>query len=256
VIARSPTEFAAAVAAYEFDSYSFEAEVLRRAAESLAATGLLVVGESHGVHETPSFLYRLARELGTRALAFEWSYEELDETVQAFVAGAPFDFERLWSLPPSAELFCGDGRVTAGHFALLERLRADGLLQQAIAFDRLDPDPPEPWQAREQELARRLLDEWDGEPLLVLTGAFHAQLAAPGGTTMAGHLSRARRALAPAMLEYARGSCWSRGEQDAGGPMPRAPLVLRVTVATPAIVPGRSCDDDAAVSALSPAGLP
>jgi hypothetical protein len=226
-------EFAGAVREYRFEEHSFDADALAQAATTLEQTGLLVVGEPHGVRETPSVLYALAEALDTRALALEWSHEEVNEQLQAFVAGEPFDLDELWALPPTSDVFAGDGRVSAGHFALLERLREEGRLEQAIAFDRVDPVPATDWEARDRELAQRLLAEWTGPPLLVLTGAFHAQLE-PG--TMAAHLAQARPGLAPAMLDYASGSCWSRGEHDVSGPMPDAPIAFRLPTATPAIV--------------------
>lgn len=241
VVAASPSDFADAVSAHRFDAFAFGREAIRLARETLAETGLLVVGEPHGVRETPSVLYRLASLLSARAVAFEWSHEEMDEPVQEFLRTGEFDFANLWSLPPSAEFFCGDGRITAGHFALLRRLRAEGRLDQVIAFDRLDPEPlPDDFQVREQEMADRLLAERnDRVPLLVLTGAFHAQVNAPEGETMAAHLARHLPGLLPAMLDYASGQCWSRGGlHDVSGPIPDAPIRLRVPEASPAVVPG------------------
>lgn len=244
MVISSPSQFATAVAEHPFGNYEFDAETLARAGRSLAATGLLLVGEPHGVRETPSVLYALASTLGTRAVAFEWSHEEMDAPVQSFLRGGSFDFERLWLLPPESEFFCGDGRITAGHFALLQRLHSEGQLDQVIVFDRLDPEPPEDWEAqvqvREPEMAARLLTEWDRHlPLLVLTGAFHAQLQAPEGEPMAAHLARELPGLQPAMLDYASGYCWSRSEQhDVSGPMPHAPISLHSGHATPAFVPG------------------
>ena len=239
MMACSPSAFAEAVGAHPFDDFAFGDESLARAASSVAEAGLVVVGESHGVRETPSVLYALASALGTRAVAFEWSHEEMDQPVQEFLGSGSFDFERLWSLPASAEFFCGDGRIAAGHFALLRRLRDEGRLDQVIVFDRLDPDPPEDWHVRETDMAERLLSEWDGAtPLLALTGAFHAQTH-PESQSMTAHLSRARPGLQPAMLDYTGGYCWSRGElHDVSGTMPDAPITLRLPEATPAVVPG------------------
>jgi hypothetical protein len=219
--------------------------VLACAAKSLADTGLLLVGEQHGVRETPSVLHSLAVALGTRAVAFEWSHEEMEAPVQAYLDSGSFDFEALWSLQPDAEFFCGDGRIAAGHFALLERLRHEGRLDQVIVFDRLGREPPSDWEEhvrrREPELAARLLAEWERDrPLLVLTGAFHAQLRAAEGRPMAAHLASRLPGLQPAMLDYATGCCWSRGElHDVSGPMPDASITFRLGEATPAVVPGR-----------------
>jgi hypothetical protein len=237
VIAGSSDEFAAAVRAHAFDQHGFDAEVLARARRSLSEAGLLVVGELHGVRETPGVLLSLARTLGTRAVAFEWSWEELDEHVQRFVSGGSFDFGRLWSLPASAEFFCGDGRVTAGHFALLQRLREEARLGQVILFDRLDPKPPPGPLVRARDLADRLLAEWDERlPLLVLTGAGHATL---DGDAMASHLARRRPGLETATIEYSGGQGWFHGVYDVPPPTSSAELVLRVPLATPAVVPGR-----------------
>lgn len=244
MVVSSSSEFAAAVAEHPFVGFPFEPDALACAASSLAEAGLLVVGEPHGVRETPSVLYALAVALGTRAVAFEWSHEEMEAPVQAFLRSGSFGFEELWSLPPSAEFFCGDGRITAGHFALLHRLRRERRLDQVIVFDRLDPEPAEDWEAhvrvREPQMAARLLEEWDRRrPLLVLTGGFHAQLEAAEGEPMAAYLARERSGLRPAMLGYAGGHCWSRGEAHAiSEPLPAAPITLRLGEATSAVVPG------------------
>lgn len=246
MVASTAARFAAAVGEHPFPDFVLDPEALARAQAALDGSALLVLGEPHGVRETPSFLYALAVALDARAVAFEWSHEEMDGPVQEFVRGGSFDFEELWSRRADAELFSGDGRVTAGHFALLERLRRDGRLEQAIVFDRLDPGPVGDWteqvRVREPEMARRLLREWNGTaPLLVLAGAFHAQLEAEEGEPFAAHLARSLPGLEPAMLDYSSGRCWSRGElHDVSGPMPPAPIVFRLGEATPAIVPGRS----------------
>jgi hypothetical protein len=218
VAASSSEEFEAAVHAYRFDPFDLDRDAIALARKSVEEAGLLVVGEPHGVYETPSALYWLATALDTRAVAFEWSHEELHEVVQSF------GFERLWSLPETAEVFSGDGRFTAGHFALLQRLRDEERLEQVIVYDRLDPVPqPDDWRIRDAEMAERLLAEWRGAPLLVLTGAFHATLE---DGTMASHLARERPGLQPLMLQY-----------ENRPPMPPAPITLRLPRATPALVP-------------------
>jgi hypothetical protein len=219
VVVTSPADFAAAV-----EDYAFEDVRLELAA--VAPGELTLVGEGHGRRETPSVLYTLAEALGTRALGLEWSHEELDGLVQAFLRGGPFDVEALWELPPTAEVFSGDGRFTAGHVALLHRLRDEGRLEQAILFDRVDPDPEPPdWRPRDRDMAQRLLAEWHGAPLLAAAGAFHADTDTEG--TMAWHLAREHPELRTVMLRHD------------GEPMPRATVVLPLPPATPAIVPGR-----------------
>jgi hypothetical protein len=161
----------------------------------------------------------------------------MDEPVQDFLGNGHFDFERLWRLPPSAEFFCGDGRITTGHFALLQRLRDEGRLDHIIVFDRLDPEPhPGDWRLRDKEMAERLLAHWrDSVPLLLVTGASHAALDAqlePKGETMAALLARERAGLVPAMLTY-----------DNSAPMPPAPITFQLSEGTPACVPGLQSAD-------------
>lgn len=239
MLAPTATAFRRAVVAYRFEPVPLAPAAVASARAALSTAGFLLVGETHGVRETPAALYALAGALGARGLALEWSHEELDGFVQEVVCGSAFDLERLWSLPPSAEVFAGDGRFTAGHVALLERLRREERLQQAICCDRLDPVPaPGDPTGRERELAERLLERWDGStPLLAVVGASHARL---GGEpeTMADHLARRVRGFEPAMLQYAAGECWFHGMHDASAPMPPAPIVFRLPRATPAVVPG------------------
>jgi hypothetical protein len=135
-IAPTPAAFRSAVEAYAFG----EARV------DVTKRDLLLVGDAHGVHASrePAVLHEIARGLGARALAFEWSHDELGNVVEEFLATGTFDLEAVWALPPGAEAFGGDGRFTAGHVALVERLHREGTLEQVIPFDRLDPDPPAP----------------------------------------------------------------------------------------------------------------
>lgn len=74
------------------------------------------------------------------------------------------------ALPDGAEAFCGDGRFTAGHVALLERLVAEGRLAQVILFDRLASLQPE----RSTEMAVRLAADWNRDhQLIAVVGGAH-----------------------------------------------------------------------------------
>jgi hypothetical protein len=240
LVVSSPEEFGEAVRRYRFDGVELNHAAVDAASRTLARAGLLLVGEPHGVDETPAALYALTAALGIRAVAFEWSHDELDGLVRRSLASGSLDFADYWALPQSSEFFAGDGRITAGHFALLERLRAEDRLDQVILYDRLDPDPTPEWHVRDREMAERLLATSDNRhPLLVLTGAFHAQTTPlVDGEPMGWHLANTRPGLEPAMLDYAEGHCWSRGTiHDVSGPMPSAPITLALPRATPAVVP-------------------
>jgi hypothetical protein len=187
--ATSAEAFAAAVDDYVFVDVNVDVE-----AAALDGADIALVGEAHGLRETPSVLYALGRALGTRELGLEWSHDEVGEY-------APdFEIEALWRLPPDAELFAADGRYTAGHFALIRRLREEGLLDRLILFDRLDPEPPDDWRPRDAEMASRLLAEWKRTPLLAAAGAFHVEVETTG--TMAWHLAQRRLDLRTARLPH------------------------------------------------------
>jgi hypothetical protein len=240
MVAQSPEAFRDAVSSHRLDHVRLDPHSLRLAQRSLTDSGLLMVGESHGVYETPAALYALARALGTRAIALEWAHEEMQDEVESFMRDGTFDFARLWSsLPAAAEFFSGDGRITAGHFALLGRLKAEAWLDQVILFDRLDDgtEAQDPLR-RDREMAGRMLATWSEAPALVVAGAFHARLDVEG--SMARHLAQRRAGLLSMMLQYSSGHCWASGRlHDVSAPMPDAPIVLRLDDASPAIVPGR-----------------
>jgi hypothetical protein len=123
-----------------------EPAALAVARRSLESSGLLLVGEVHGVRENPLLMGGLIDTLGITSLALEWP-EELGRVVGAFAAtGSLGDHELLWM---------GDGRITAGHLALLtERIPAGRL--RLILFDgTIGADWS--WTQRDEAMARRLL---------------------------------------------------------------------------------------------------
>lgn len=222
--------------------------IVRAVRDALDETGIVVIGESHGVHETLAVVLALAEAADARGIAFEWSYEELDAVLRRVVDDGLLNLDALWALPSTAEAFGGDGRIAAGHFAVLRRLSELGRLGQAIAFDRLDHEPLAAPHERDEELAERLLAEWDGRTrLLVLTGAAHATTDDLAGGTMATALRRGLPRLQTAMIDYAQGAGWFRGQTyDLPVDMPEAEIRIVVPVGSPAVVPGhpatKSCD--------------
>lgn len=214
--------FEAAVDVYDLEAVRLDEARLAPLREALAASeGLLLLGESHGVEQTPAVLQALIRALGLRGLALEWSKDELGDVV----AGG---FESLWDLPSDAEVFSGDGRFTAGHVALLRSLELD----QLVLLDRVGSSGEE----RSLELGDRLLAaRRPGVPLLAVLGASHA---VPTGRTAASRLVPAVPGLRPVLLSWCGGRCWFHGERDLRG-LPELPDALRLPPARPATVPAR-----------------
>ena len=103
-----------------------EPPALSAARQSLDASGLLLLGEVHGVRENPLLVRALMKAFGLTSLALEWP-EELTPMIRAFLAsGTLADHPWLWG---------GDGRITAGHLAVLADRAAAGPLE-LILFER------------------------------------------------------------------------------------------------------------------------
>ena len=157
----TPAGFRAAVDAYRFT-----------ATAPPHPDGSMLIGHGHGLRAAwePAAFHAIAQETDATAFAFEWSDDELRPLVDGVLESGRLDVDALWRLPDGAEAFCGDGRFTAGHVALLERLVAEQRLAQAILFDRLDFKQP----ARSAEMAMRLTEEWDRRHrLIAVVGAAH-----------------------------------------------------------------------------------
>jgi len=219
--------FEQAVARYQLLDLAPPADALSVAAASLDRTGLFLLGEMHGIAQTPLAILGLASRLGVRALAFEWSYDELDDAVQPVLSSEKIDTEALWALPPSAEVFSGDGRFTAGHVRLLEHMA--GSLDRIVLLDRVGSEG----QEREDGMARRLLAERRGDsPLLAILGADHVVRAPLDGLEPVGLLvERELPGVANCFLALASSTCKGRPAPDA---------VFPIGDAERAVVPTRS----------------
>jgi hypothetical protein len=226
------------VAAFRLDELALEDEPLGIVRRSLARTGVVVLGESHGVADTPRAILTVMRRVGARALALEWSYDEVGEIVQALLSTGRLDLDELWRIPAGGDLFAGDGRFTAGHVALLEHLVAAGELQQVILVDRLAAEGAE----REREMAARLLESLrPGVPTIGVVGHAHAARERIGGAeSMFAHVERALPGVANGVLAFRSGTCHHRGESEIWPIAVRTDAVFELGAATPAVVPARS----------------
>jgi hypothetical protein len=102
-----------------------EPAALAAAGRSLDSSGLLLLGETHGVWENPLLIRALMQAFGLTSLALEWP-DDLAPLIRAFLAGQTLaDHPWLWG---------GDGRITAGHPAVLAERNAAGPLE-VILFD-------------------------------------------------------------------------------------------------------------------------
>ena len=141
----------------EFDVTSLRLTIdpaaLAAARQSLDQSGLLLLGEVHGVRQNPLLARALMAALEMTGLALEWP---------AGLAAAVSGFFADGRVPDHPQLWGGDGRITVGHFALLrERFQAQRL-QALTLFDGVNEAG---WSRRESAMAERILNaQGPGQP--------------------------------------------------------------------------------------------
>jgi hypothetical protein len=191
--------FHEAVAGFEVEDLGLviEPAALAAAGRSLDSAGLLLLGEIHGVRENPLLIRALMQAFGLTRLALEWP-EDLAPVIRAFLAGQPpADHRWLWG---------GDGRITAGHLAVLAERHAAGPLE-VILFDGVS-GAGWSWSQRDAAMARRLLA---GSPatartLAVAGNAHTATSPTDLGVPLGACLARQRPGIQQIRISYGGGA--------------------------------------------------
>jgi len=217
-----------------------EPAALEAARRSLDSSGLLLLGEAHGVRENPLLIRALMLALGLTSLALEWP-EDLAPVTQAYIAGkTPADHPWLWG---------GDGRITAGHLAVLAERAAAGPLE-LILFDGLI-GADWSWSQRDEAMARRILAASPpGARTLVVAGNAHTPTSSIElGVPMGARLAQQRPGTREIRISYGAGFFWNfKPRQFARRADPQGhvrlyqhngELVLDLPLATEAVVPQR-----------------
>ena len=217
-----------------------EPRALEAARRSLEESGLLLLGEVHGVGENPLLIRALMQALGLTSLALEWP-EDLAPVIGAFVAGGALaDHPLLW---------LGDGRITAGHLAVLRERAAAGPLSVCL-FDGT-AGAGWSWSRRDEAMAGRILAAAGDPGMLVVAGNAHTPTVLTDlGVPLGARLSGQRPGVREIRVSYGGGgrfySMRPREFPGAGGGDGRVrlceqqdSLVLELPAATEAIVPQR-----------------
>ncbi len=144
----------------EFDERSVESLV-----SELGKAKLLLLGETHGVKENADIIYTLFKKFGFKKLALEWD-KKLKAQAEKFLAIGELDFETIKDSP--------DGRITAGHFALLKKLKDEGLLEALVCFD--SETPYVDWDTHDANMAKNILANVSDGPTLVVAGTWHTKV--------------------------------------------------------------------------------
>ena len=217
-----------------------EPPALATAQRSLDSAGLLLLGEIHGVRENPLLIRALMQAFGLTSLALEWP-EELAPMIRSFLAGQMLaDHWFVWG---------GDGRITAGHLAMLAERAAAGPLE-LILFDGVIGEGWS-WSQRDEAMARRLLAaSAPGARTLAVAGNAHTmtspiELGIPMGARLAGQ----RPGVREIRISYGGGGYYNGGPRQfvrSADPQDKmrlyqhdGELVLDLPLATEAVVPER-----------------
>ena len=182
-----------------------EPAALAAARRSLDSAGLLLLGEVHGVRENPLLIRALMQAFGLTSLALEWP-DDLAPTIAAFLAGEPLaDHESLWF---------GDGRITAGHLAVLAERAAAGPLE-LILFDGA-MDAGSSWSARDEAMAGRVLAAAPATtPTLAVAGSYHTVTSPIDlGMPMGAWLARQRPGVREIRIRYGSGHFYNAGPRQ------------------------------------------
>jgi hypothetical protein len=123
-----------------------EPSAVSAARRSLDDSGLLLLGEVHGVAENPLLIRALMQVFGLTSLALEWP-GDLAPAVAAFLAGG--------TLADHPSLWLGDGRITAGHLAVLAERAAAGPFELTLFDGTIGAGWS--WSQRDEAMATRIL---------------------------------------------------------------------------------------------------
>jgi hypothetical protein len=233
-----------AAAGFEISDLGLVVEPPARMAvqRSLDESRLLLLGEVHGVRENPLIIRALMQAFGLNALALEWP-DELTPVMGAYATGgALVDHPALWF---------GDGRITAGHLAVL-RERAAAQALDLILFDGV-VGADWSWSRRDEAMAGRILaSATSAAGTLAVAGNAHTPTSLTSlGVPLGACLARRRPGVLDIRIRYGSGHFYNLGSRRFGHPDPqsrsrqvrlhllRGGLLLDLPEASEAIVPHR-----------------
>jgi hypothetical protein len=192
---------ARAVAQFEVTGLdvTFEHAALGAAQRSVEDSGLLLLGEVHGVRENPLIALALMNELNMTGLALEWP-SELAPLVSAFLADG--------RLPDNPMLWGGDGRLTTGHLAVLRELVRTGQLENLTLFDGWSDVG---WSLREASMSERILmADLPDRGTLVIAGNMHTPMTETTlGLPLGARLAEKRPGVREVQIRYGSGGFYN-----------------------------------------------
>ena len=144
---------------------TFNENSVRELISKLNETKLFLLGETHGVKENVNIIYTLFKKFGFKVLALEWD-KKLQIEVENFLQTGKFNFKAIQN--------SSDGRITAGHFALLKKLKAEKLLEKVVCFDEQVQSGN--WDDRDKSMAENIMINISKSKMIAVAGNFHTKL--------------------------------------------------------------------------------
>ncbi len=142
----------------------FDGLAVQKLTNNLESTKLFILGEMHGVKENVNIIYTLFKKFGFRRLALEWE-PKLKDVIEKFLESGELNFDTIKD--------SSDGRITAGHFALIKKLKSEGMLEHVVCFDE---GSEAEWNKRDLNMARNILANLSDTPTLAVVGNLHAKM--------------------------------------------------------------------------------
>lgn len=191
-----------------FEIAEIDAEFDEKSAKELASelndAKVFLLGEMHGVKENADIIYTLFKKFGFKKLALEWD-TKLHAHAERFLQTGELDFEAVQNET--------DGRITAGHFALLKKLKDEGLLEALVCFDEWSGD-------RDANMAKNILANVSGDKTLVAAGNLHTKFESiveiDGKThhSMGEHIKKQIPTVPSGEIQYLTGQYHNNGVKD------------------------------------------
>ncbi|HMP32644.1 MAG TPA: hypothetical protein PKD85_23760, partial [Saprospiraceae bacterium] len=131
--------------------------------DAIKSGAIFALGEIHGVKENPNIIYTLIKKFSFKRLALEWE-KSLENGIEIFVKGGEIDYESIMK--------SSDGRITAGHFALLRKLKEENLTDFFLFDDSFH------WEDRDQGMAKIIIEKTKDPnlPTIVVAGSAHTNM--------------------------------------------------------------------------------
>ena len=142
----------------------FDEDATNLLIDDIVAGHVFTLGEVHGVKENPSIVYTLIKKFGFKQLGLEWD-KEIARVVDLFQNDGALDYNFIMN--------SSDGRITAGYFNLLKRIKEEGLVSSVFFFDDKDS-----WSKRDEMMAQEIIGHTaDGLSTIAVAGNAHTDLS-------------------------------------------------------------------------------